>query len=121
MAVRLLAPRIGATLMPPRALLAQLVEHFHGKEGVAGSSPAEGSSETRRKRRVLSLTHRSMARPTWCYGSVWKQSARRDPAAVRCGLLPWRSPLRLHRTALRRGLLRAPRGTKPAGISGRRT
>src|SRR5262245_33015393 len=25
-----------------RALLAQLVEHFHGKEGVAGSSPAEG-------------------------------------------------------------------------------
>src|SRR5690242_9568242 len=26
------------------ALLAQLVEHFHGKEGVAGSSPAEGSS-----------------------------------------------------------------------------
>src|SRR4051794_14675723 len=25
------------------ALLAQLVEHFHGKEGVAGSSPAEGS------------------------------------------------------------------------------
>src|SRR5687767_6385227 len=26
-----------------RALLAQLVEHFHGKEGVAGSSPAEGS------------------------------------------------------------------------------
>src|SRR5215212_8446340 len=24
------------------ALLAQLVEHFHGKEGVAGSSPAEG-------------------------------------------------------------------------------
>ena len=29
------------------ALLAQLVEHFHGKEGVAGSSPAEGSRETR--------------------------------------------------------------------------
>src|SRR5689334_7672141 len=27
------------------ALLAQLVEHFHGKEGVAGSSPAEGSLE----------------------------------------------------------------------------
>ena len=24
------------------ALLAQLVEHLHGKEGVAGSSPAEG-------------------------------------------------------------------------------
>jgi hypothetical protein len=25
-----------------RALLAQLVEHFHGKEGVGGSSPPEG-------------------------------------------------------------------------------
>ena len=25
------------------ALLAQLVEHFHGKEGVIGSSPMEGS------------------------------------------------------------------------------
>ena len=27
------------------ALLAQLVEHFHGKEGVIGSSPIEGFSE----------------------------------------------------------------------------
>ena len=26
----------------PRARIAQLVEHFHGKEGVAGSSPAPG-------------------------------------------------------------------------------
>jgi hypothetical protein len=33
------------------ALLAQLVEHFHGKEGVAGSSPAEGSHETAANRR----------------------------------------------------------------------
>ena len=29
------------------ALLAQLVEHFHGKEGVAGSSPAEGFQTNR--------------------------------------------------------------------------
>jgi hypothetical protein len=29
----------------PFALLAQLVEHFHGKEGVVGSSPTEGSRE----------------------------------------------------------------------------
>src|SRR3954452_3949093 len=38
----------GAPPLPcvPHALLAQLVEHFHGKEGVAGSSPAEGSSES---------------------------------------------------------------------------
>jgi hypothetical protein len=27
---------------PEFALLAQLVEHFHGKEGVNGSSPLEG-------------------------------------------------------------------------------
>src|SRR5947208_3346817 len=27
------------------ALLAQLVEHFHGKEGVVGSSPTEGSEK----------------------------------------------------------------------------
>jgi hypothetical protein len=27
---------------PANALLAQLVEHFHGKEGVVGSSPTEG-------------------------------------------------------------------------------
>ena len=35
------------------ALLAQLVEHFHGKEGVAGSSPAEGSSESPAKAGLL--------------------------------------------------------------------
>jgi hypothetical protein len=29
--------------VPASALLAQLVEHFHGKEGVVGSSPTEGS------------------------------------------------------------------------------
>jgi hypothetical protein len=28
--------------MAPNALLAQLVEHLHGKEGVDGSSPSEG-------------------------------------------------------------------------------
>ena|SRR5829696_4779636 len=35
--------RSRATL-PPRAQLAQLVEHFHGKEGVVGSSPTLGFS-----------------------------------------------------------------------------
>ena len=29
--------------IPANALLAQLLEHFHGKEGVVGSSPTEGS------------------------------------------------------------------------------
>ena len=32
--------------MAGAALLAQLVEHLHGKEGVDGSSPSEGSSGT---------------------------------------------------------------------------
>ncbi len=36
------AGRPPAVAESPPALLAQLVEHFHGKEGVAGSSPAEG-------------------------------------------------------------------------------
>jgi hypothetical protein len=36
--------RRGYTAGSP-ALLAQLVEHLHGKEGVDGSSPSEGSKE----------------------------------------------------------------------------
>jgi hypothetical protein len=35
------------------ALLAQLVEHFHGKEGVAGSSPAEGFASAPHLRRAM--------------------------------------------------------------------
>jgi hypothetical protein len=31
--------------MAGAALLAQLVEHLHGKEGVDGSSPSEGSAK----------------------------------------------------------------------------
>src|ERR1019366_7116624 len=37
--------RAWATIAAP-ALLAQLVEHFHGKEGVNGSSPLEGFTRT---------------------------------------------------------------------------
>ena len=36
--------RIQAVQWGSPALLAQLVEHFHGKEGVSGSSPEEGST-----------------------------------------------------------------------------
>jgi hypothetical protein len=32
--------------VPSRAQLAQLVEHFHGKEGVSGSSPLLGFSRS---------------------------------------------------------------------------
>src|SRR6478609_165549 len=38
------APR-RAPRMAGAALLAQLVEHLHGKEGVDGSSPSEGSAK----------------------------------------------------------------------------
>ena len=43
-----------ATLLQ-RALLAQLVEHFHGKEGVIGSSPMEGSGEVPAMQGLLSF------------------------------------------------------------------
>jgi hypothetical protein len=36
------SPRAEIPEIPANALLAQLVEHFHGKEGVVGSSPTEG-------------------------------------------------------------------------------
>ena len=47
--------------IPASALLAQLVEHFHGKEGVVGSSPTEGSwvlPGNGREKRVRDETHR---------------------------------------------------------------
>jgi hypothetical protein len=40
------------------ALLAQLVEHLHGKEGVDGSSPSEGSKIPVNRDFVLSLLNR---------------------------------------------------------------
>src|ERR687893_888931 len=54
---------VGALRWPP-AQLAQLVEHFHGKEGVVGSSPTLGfalesemSQKRRFERRGLSTFH----------------------------------------------------------------
>src|SRR5262249_8693488 len=38
--------REARTTLPGTALLAQLVEHLHGKEGVDGSSPSEGSAKS---------------------------------------------------------------------------
>src|SRR5437588_5433096 len=48
------------------ALLAQLVEHLHGKEGVDGSSPSEGSSKSPASGRLL-LPRLVAFRPT-CSG-----------------------------------------------------
>src|SRR5262249_16800810 len=39
-----------------RALLAQLVEHLHGKEGVDGSSPSEGSGKGQQMAVFVALT-----------------------------------------------------------------
>jgi hypothetical protein len=41
--VRLLGGRLEGATLSPQTHLAQLVEHLHGKEGVDGSSPSEGS------------------------------------------------------------------------------
>ncbi len=49
-------PAEGRYPRPLAALLAQLVEHFHGKEGVIGSSPMEGSRAVLRARRGHHLT-----------------------------------------------------------------
>src|SRR4051812_35586141 len=42
--------------LPGHALLAQLVEHFHGKEGVDGSSPSEGLIGTPCRGRVFAFS-----------------------------------------------------------------
>ena len=50
----------GAPRMRALALLAQLVEHLHGKEGVDGSSPSEGSKIPAKRGFLLSgLVHKS--------------------------------------------------------------
>jgi hypothetical protein len=46
----------------PPALLAQLVEHLHGKEGVDGSSPSEGFEKPRR----VGLFHEQLAVRAFC-------------------------------------------------------
>ena len=50
----------GAGSLSALALLAQLVEHLHGKEGVDGSSPSEGSRNPR-KRGISAF-----GRESWC-------------------------------------------------------
>src|SRR3954468_15402939 len=50
------AQKTAATIARP-ALLAQLVEHLHGKEGVSGSSPEEGFSKGSAPRRLRPIGH----------------------------------------------------------------
>ena len=50
--------------LAPSALLAQLVEHFQGKEGVVGSSPTEGSQKSPQMASLSTWGHR-LARLIW--------------------------------------------------------
>src|SRR5437588_761495 len=62
--------RTAATLVAP-ALLAQLVEHLHGKEGVDGSSPSEGSAKAPE---IGAFAFRSTcSRPNvrWVWSCLW--------------------------------------------------
>ena len=61
------------------ALLAQLVEHFHGKEGVDGSSPSEGSEN-----RATARFSRFRSGSDDHFQREWKGS----PVRVRQGLSP---------------------------------
>src|SRR5580765_3947204 len=65
------------------ALLAQLVEHLHGKEGVDGSSPSEGSTgirtprKSRRTRPFVFRPRRPAARPPRQGGTATLRPPRR--------------------------------------------
>ena len=59
--------RKSARLHWARALLAQLVEHLHGKEGVDGSSPSEGFAKALDTAPFLCspLPNEAASRPFW--------------------------------------------------------
>src|SRR5262245_37532863 len=64
--------------MAARALLAQLVEHLHGKEGVDGSSPSEGSKSPANRDFVLSVAESRVRR-----GSTREAKRRRLEGLLR--------------------------------------
>jgi hypothetical protein len=55
------------------ALLAQLVEHLHGKEGVDGSSPSEGFHKAPAFRLLWSSRRRDAASRSTLSGQLWGQ------------------------------------------------
>jgi hypothetical protein len=70
----------------PNALLAQLVEHFHGKEGVIGSSPMEGFIGTPRYGGVFSFSAISSTNPPsvlWgVCGALWGAPAPHNESSL---------------------------------------
>src|SRR5205085_3789034 len=58
------------------ALLAQLVEHLHGKEGVDGSSPSEGSAKAPHVGAFAFRTTCSSSNVRWVWSRLWSFRAR---------------------------------------------
>src|SRR5581483_11653898 len=63
------------------ALLAQLVEHLHGKEGVDGSSPSEGSAKSPHVGRFSIRSTCRFSRVQWVWSRLW--SSEDLPTGVR--------------------------------------
>src|SRR4026209_318848 len=84
--------RTAATLRTS-ALLAQLVEHLHGKEGVDGSSPSEGLRETAASG-PFSVSDRLKSRLHPCR---WKEAGKVGQSLA--FLTPGMSPTGLHANA----------------------
>ena len=57
--------------LPTVALLAQLVEHLHGKEGVAGSSPAEGFTKREASQLTSDRSDRAGIRSSMAFATFW--------------------------------------------------
>ncbi len=92
----------------PSALLAQLVEHFHGKEGVVGSSPTEGSFESPGVARFW-----GMASLDWSpYLSGWRSSTRTRISAC-WSSRRWRSSKLTGRRIMRTQVMSFLLGTDP--------
>src|SRR5947199_3747529 len=97
------------------ALLAQLVEHLHGKEGVDGSSPSEGSAKA--PLTGLFVSYRFAGSRTWSrYGALY--------GAFRSKTRSWRAALRATARRQRRfGAPQLPRSgssatlTRPASLT----
>ena len=65
------APRMAGT-----ALLAQLVEHLHGKEGVDGSSPSEGSAKAPHVGAFAFRTTCRFSHVRWVWSCLWSFRVR---------------------------------------------
>ena len=108
------------------ALLAQLVEHFHGKEGVVGSSPTEGSEESPVVVGFWGGAGRIwfLERALWkLFGSLRANQPREEPRPHSCWSSSGRGEPQPHRDAagsrrvLDRGGLPWSRGASTPGLA----